>query len=294
MRVGFFCPDRVEVATDSCLMACRMQQRCLTKSSLKALSHQRQWTGKPSTTQLINGTRMEFLKLTRDYYSDPMRMAFALLGTKVHLGLADFDTDVSLLEEKFEEDTITGILDCYEQEGGVGILTDYKTWGSFRVAQALGSYTERVPDPSGAVYQRSGNGFKKGDSKMVTVSRFDPTKASVPDVELQLNRYRLFLEDAGFPVHILQLECVVRDGGTWAARDRGVLHQIYLIPVRRLPDDYVRNYFGKKAQALLLALRAGLDPPPCAPEETWEGRRCQEFCDVWEFCDVGRRARGCN
>jgi hypothetical protein len=287
-RVGFVCPDGVSVTFADCLASCRMGQRCLTKSTLSALSKPRPWTGTPSTTQLLNGTRMEYLKVTHDYYVAPPRMAFALLGSRVHLGLADADTDVSLLEERFEEDDITGIADCYELENGEGVLTDYKTWGSWRVARALGVVEKKMPDPSGAVYQSSGRGYRKGEPKMVMFFGQDPTQADLGDALWQVNRYRLFFEDRGFPVARMQLEVIVRDGGTWVARSRGVNEPIYVIPVRRLEDKTVRGYFDIKARALTEALDIKWTPAPCTTRERWDGRRCREYCEVAQFCDVGQ------
>jgi len=295
-RVGFVCPDGARVTFADCLASCRLPRRCLTKSTLAALSKTRPWGGTPSTTQLLNGTRMEYLKIVHDYYVAPPRMAFALLGSRVHLGLADADTDVSLLEERFVEEDITGIADCYEVENGEGVLTDYKTWGSWRVARALGIVEKKVPDPSGAVYKRSGKGYRKGEPKMVAVFEADPTQAQPGDALWQLNRYRLFFEDRGFPVAHMQLEVIVRDGGTWMARSRGVAEPIYVIPVPRVSDNLIRDYFEEQTALLTGALATKTLPPPCRDEERWEGRRCRDYCDVAQFCDVGReemkRARG--
>jgi len=286
-RVGFICPGGGHVLFAECLASCRMGRRCLTKSTLTALSRTRPWTGKPSTTQLIAPTRMEYLKIINDYCVAPPNMAFALLGSRVHLGLADADSDVSLLEERFEEEDITGIADCFEVEADEGILTDYKTWGSWRVARALGIVEKVVPDPTGAVYQRSGKGYVKGAPKMVKVYTIDPAQADNREAELQLNRYRLFFEDRGFPVNRMQIEVIVRDGNTWVARNRGITEPIYFIPVKRWDDTRVRAYFTAKA----LALKSYLDkkelPPPCTPDECWSGRRCRDYCPVLNFCGAG-------
>ena len=292
MRVGFICPNGDAVPFDACMRGCHLGDRCLTKSTLQALTRVRPWTGKPSTTQLINPTRLEYLKLTNDFYVAPPTMAFALLGTRVHLGLADADTDISLLEEHFEDEDMTGQMDSYELEPGqdAGILTDYKTWGSYRVARALGVVKVRVPDPTGAVYQRSGNGYTKGDPKMVSIFEKDPNAVKIDDVEYQLNRYRLFLEPAGFPVKALQVEAIVRDGGTRIAYNRGVTEPMYLIPVAILPNAAVLEYFNNKGAALISALLSHRLPPECTDDECWEGKRCRGYCDVWEFCDKGLAA----
>lgn len=293
MRVGFTCPDGFHVRFEDCLTVCRMGKRCLTKSTLVHLARVRPWTGTPSTTQLINGTRMEYLKIKHDHYVAPERMAFALLGTRVHLSLGDADTDVSLLEENFAEPDITSRPDNYELEPGQekGVITDYKTWGSYKVASALGIVAEKVPDPTGALYKRSGNGFKAGDPKMVTVYHQDPTAVDLREAELQLNHYRLRYEAAGFPVASLQIEAIVRDGGTIAAKSRGIDRNWYIIPVRTLPDAQVQAFFEAQAKALIHAVETDELPPPCTMDECWKRRRCAGYCDVWDFCDVGRAVR---
>ena len=228
MRTGFICPNGTTVAFETCMSTCPWGDRCLTKSTLKHLSAVRPWTGKPSTTQLVNPTRIEMLKITQSYATDPRNMAFALLGTRVHLGLADADTDVSLLEEHLEDELGTGTADAYELEPGAegGVLTDYKTWGSYRVARALGIVKVRYPDPTGAVYKRSGPGYTAGQPKMLTRFETDPNAVYLKDAEWQLNHYRLRFEAAGYPVARLQIEAIVRDGETMTARTRGVIHPI--------------------------------------------------------------------
>lgn len=295
-RIGFVCPDDLEVSFDDCLApgaVCPMGERCLPKLMLLYLRRQRQWTGKPSVTQCLNGTRLEYLKITCDYYVAPPSLMFALVGTQVHRGLAEVESDVSLAEERFEEDELTGIIDCYEQEpGGKGILTDYKTWGSWRVARALGLVKSWVPDPTGAVYQRSGSDYKKGDPKKVAIFEARPEAVELGDALWQLNAYRLMFERRGFPVDELQIVAIVRDGGTHLAESRGLTETVYRIPVPKLADGEVNAYFAMKGRALVAALTEHRPPPPCTDEERWDGLRCQKYCEVAQFCDVGREEMG--
>ena len=277
--IGFICPDSQQVEFEECFGACTNGSRCMSPPTLKRIARQRPWKGKPSTTQLINGTRLELLKLTRDYYIDPQQRAFALLGTKHHAKLEDANF---LMEERFEDETLTGIMDYYDDE--TRILYDFKSSGSFKVAKAVGIVSRKVPDSSGATYKRNGKGYKKGDPKMITVFETDPTKADMMDWTLQLNRYRLFLEDAGFPVREMIIQATVRDGGTYIAQQRGIDRNIYLIPVPRMKDKDVKDYFSTKAQALHEALRTGY-APKCNDEESWEGRRCA-ICEVYTHCQL--------
>jgi len=212
-------------------------------------------------------------------------MAFALLGTRVHLELARAAAVPALAEEQFEDDEMTGIIDYYEDEAGQGILTDYKTWGSYRVARALGIVKDEKPDPRGGVFR---SGPRKGKPRTIPVFDIDPERAQNRDAVLQQNRYRLFLKDDGKRVDVMQIEAIVRDGLTQVAISRGVVKPIYLIPVRRMADHLVFKFFGEQTESLLRALGAQVTPEPCTDEERWDGRRCRNYCDVAQFCDVGR------
>ena len=48
------------------------------------------------------------------------------------------------------------------------------------------------------------------------------TDTGVREVELQLNRYRIFFEEQGFPVSRIQIQAIPRDGGTYIAKNRGI------------------------------------------------------------------------
>lgn len=276
-----------------CLNRCpRPDGRCLTLPTLHSVFWDREWTGTPSTTQLINGTRMEYLKLTCDYGIDPMDRAFALLGTRHHGRLDAIAKKLNVLSEEKLVGEVTGILDLLEPDevGEIAeayILTDYKTWGSYRVAKALGLVESKVPDPSGEVYKSSGKWGKAGDPKMVSVWTPTITEIDLWIEELQLNNYRLMVEGLGFPVSEMALQVTVRDGHTYIAENRGVTENIYRIDVRRLEDSFVATFFNRKRTALLSALSDKKLPPPCNAKESWDGRRCKGFCDVRTFCDQG-------
>ena len=174
-----------------------------------------------------------------------------------------------------------------QQEGY--LLTDYKTWGSFRVALALGLVESKVPDPSGAVYRKSGSWGKAGTPKIVSIWTPNPWRADLFNEEMQLNNYRILVEECGFPISRMQLQVTVRDGGTFIATNRGVDRKIYIIPIRRVHDEGVKSYFEAKRLALLEALETMTLPPPCSDYERWSGKRCSGYCDVAEFCPEGRR-----
>lgn len=290
---GFICPDGIEVKLESCYKECRLGHRCLTLPSLVSISKVRDWTGEGSTTQLLLGTMEAYLKLTKPYYVVPEDRAFMLDGTEHHRNLEEVARELGLVAEvplSLDKD----VFDLLEWEGKELVLTDYKRWGSFRVAKALGIVVVgKHPDPSGAVYKTTSKYGKAGEPKLVPVFGVNPDKIDNFEAKYQLNRYRIMLKTlASITVHRLQLQATVRDGGLYVAKERGVFHKIYLIPIPILPDDEVEGYFAHKQEALKLAMEQDHWELPCNVRESWEGMKCAEYCDVWEFCGKGKLVHG--
>jgi len=299
----FICPDKEEREINQCLNKCpRPEGRCLSLPTLIAIAKQRIWTGTPSTTQLLNGTRLSYLQITQNYSVNPFDQAFSLLGSKHHHKFEVIAKKFNMIAEEKLEGEVTGIFDLLvPDETTVPTeayeLWDYKTSGSFKVAKALGLVSKKAPDPSGAVYQKSGNWGKAGSPKMINIFTQDPTAIDMWDWELQLNHYRIKIEALGFPISKMLIQVTVRDGGTIVAENRGINENIVVIPVKRLDDTAVLGYFHAKREALLSALESKQLPPPCNAEEAWtsptgQRRRCESFCDVWQFCDVGSAVYG--
>ena len=262
----FICPDNQKCEISGCLQSCRMEKRCLSLPTLRAISQQREWTGIPTTTQLLKGTREAWLEIVNDdLIINPQDRMFSLLGTKVH-GTLERHTDNMLSEERISDEVSSGQMDCYDANSMT--LYDYKTAGSYKVMQALGIVMVDVP---------TGEFYKTGEKKGQPKTRKEPQNGQ-PDMrewELQLNDYRIKLESQGFAVKDMYIEAIVRDGGTIAARSRGIIQNAYLIPVRRMPDEEVKAYFKTKADALQSALATEVIPPPCTDEECWERRKCK-------------------
>lgn len=287
MLEWFRCPDGTMTPVKDCLSKCRMEERCLTLPTLTLMAQEREWTGTPSTTQLLNGTMYEFLKLTQPYVVDPDSRAFMLAGTKHHQSLEEIAKTLNLPSEiplNIDRD----IFDLLEPENNNLVLTDYKLWGSYRVAKALGIVEiGKKPDPSGAVYKRSGTWGQASTPKMVSVFQSMPQEADLFNEELQLNRYRIMLEELGIAISKMQLQVTVRDGGLVIASSRGITRNIYKIPIQRLDDFEVRDYFAKKANYLQVALDTKEWTVPCNDRECWEGARCKGYCEVARYCVKG-------
>lgn len=294
MLEWFKCPDDVIIPYKECLVKCRMAERCETLPYLHLASAEREWTGTASTTQLLNGTMYTFLKITQPYVIDPDAMAFAIHGTKSHAQLEAKAKELGLTAELSVTQDGRNIIDLIEYEDGIITLTDTKTWGSFRVAKALGMVeTGKKPDPSGAVYQRSGKWGKVGSAKMVSVFQAMPQAADNLDAELQLNNYRVkFEETTSIHIDKMRVHVIVRDGGLVVARSRGITRNTYLIPVERMDDEDVMEYFTNKTFDLNQALDTKSCNQPCNNRECWDGIRCRDYCEVAHCCPKGLIEKG--
>jgi len=82
----------------------------------------------------------------------------------------------------------------------------------------------------------------------------------------------------------LMLFMIPRDGGTWKAESYGIENRPYYHSITILDNNSVLVYFTKKREALLYALDNRVFPAKCNDKECWEGRRCETWCEVSEFC----------
>lgn len=293
MLMGLLCPDGTRVTTEECLKKCRMGDPCLSPETVKLVAGSRKWTGKPSITQLLNGTRYEFLKILNPVWIWPENRAFAILGTVHHARLAEQADLDDLSEVRFEDELKSGQSDRLQLlEDGTYLLWDYKTWGSYKVARFLGMTFEYIDDPSGATYQRTttvgGRKFGPGMPKQVKKWSPNPLVANSDDLALQVNGYRLLAEAHGYVVSRMKVQITVRDGDTVNARNNGIEWRMRSFPVPRLSDDMVAEYFNRKRAALIHAVETEEMPERCSQEERWDDRRCTpKFCEGIEHCDYG-------
>lgn len=289
-KTHFICKDGETCRIERCLRrhGCRMGERCAPLPYLNFAAED--WRFKRVTPSMAgNGPRYIYLKETIDYAEKPEDMAFASTGIHTHDRLAQEKlTKAVLSEERLTDEQMTGIVDELEEDEdapGFYVLTDYKTWGSFMVAKALGIVTIDVPmvdDNGNPVYYVRGK--NKGQQKMVKEVTLDPSRSEMPGTEYQLNRYRIMIEGYGFPVSKMRVFAIPRDAGTWIAEKRGITDRTYIIPVRKLPDEKVLDYYFGLQQEIDHAFRTG-DARKCAPWECWDGIRCDRYCPVREACD---------
>ena len=260
MLKQFNCPDGETRNIKDCLEQCgNPAGRCLSLPTLHALGNVREWTGGPSTTQLLNPTRMEYLKIQNDYSLNPFNMAFALLGSRHHGMLEQVAKKIDgLVSEKKLTGEVTGIVDLLEPINGDNYrLIDYKTYGSYAVKKHI------TTDPKDE-YDRHA-------------------------LALQMNNYRLMAQGLGFNITELKCQITVRDGNTQSAYKNGINFNIIMVNIPILDDDDVLEYFLTKSQALTMALTKQTLPELCNYQERWSGRRCKSYCDVARFCPEGRK-----
>lgn len=283
--VGFKCFGKnIEFA--QCLAECPFADkfpagRCLSKRTLRFIAEQREWNGVPSTTQLLKGTREAAFEILYPYYIDPQQSIFRIIGTKSHGLLEQYVGSNELGEERLKDEISSGAFDFYDSE--TCDLYDTKTSGSYKVRKALGLY--QVDVPTGEVYKTGAN---KGKPKTKKEWREGGYRDCL-DWKIQLNDYRMKLESYGFPVRKMFIEAFPRDGGVKAAAMNGVDQNALLLPINKIPDRHIRAYMMDKSSRLLNAIETKFIPPKCRPRETWNGRKCQGYCNVSEYCQMANK-----
>lgn len=280
--VGFLCNGE-NIPFETCLKECPFSDkfpggRCLSKRTLRFIAEQREWAGTPSTTQLLKGTREATFEIVYPYYIEPQKAIFRIIGTKGHGLLDQYVGNNELGEIRIADEISSGAFDFYDPE--TGDLFDTKTSGSYKIRKAMGLY--QVDVPTGEVYK---TGEKKGQPKTKKEWRDDGYRDCL-DWKIQLNDYRLKLESCGFSVKRMFIEALARDGGVRAAAQNGVEQNGTLIPIGRIPDRHIKFYMQTKRDRLIEALNIGTIPARCKSRETWNGRKCQGYCNVSEYCQL--------
>lgn len=281
----FICPDGEQVLITDCLKECRLADgldagRCLSRRTLAKMAEQRTWTGLPSTTQCLSGTRCEYLKIKHEYAENPQKLVFALFGTGVHATLEGAILEGTSSEERLTSEYCSGAYDLYDEESKT--LYDIKTYGSYKTQKVLGLTKVKTP-----VLDEYGKPKKYKNGKTVYDVEFVVGKKDRLELAYQLNDYRMKLESTGKQVDNIVVEIITRDAGTFSAKDRGILTNAQLVKINKISDRWVERYFRYKSQALIYAIENNELPPPCRPREKWNGVKCKSFCPVWQHCDVG-------
>lgn len=280
----FICPNGKSILIQQCLTSCPQKQRCMFLPTLRAVAKSLdRGITEPTVTELIAGTRETYLKKTADYAVNPQDVVYALHGQAVHT-INEGHTEGNILTEVRLADAITsGKFDLYGEilDQDSGVLGDIKVTSSYKLMKALGKY--KVDVPSGEVYK---TGARKGEPKYKKEWRDDGEKG-ITDWAIQLNYYRILLEQQGLAVNKMIIQAMCRDNSLRIANERGIHQAIYLIPVSKISDRWIQRYIKQKAQALQQALAAKMMPPICTAKERWQNRKCLDYCQVAAYCQHG-------
>lgn len=262
MLENFICYDGETCPIDECLKKCRLGQRCAPKTYLRMVANEREWTGKPSVTQLLKGTMEAYLMLTKPYSVDPDSAAFRVVGSRGHALLEQFGDAFDMVEKKLGIEGISGTTDLLEptdEDDSVYDIVDTKVVGSFVVAGMLG--------------------IAKKDKALVNVP------PDYKDYDKQLAIYEIAANMAGIETRKRMIHAIARDGNTWIAKSRGVMRNTYYLEVPKINKDEVLNYFIEKRDKLLFAMDNQQMPEEvCTKEEAWNGNKCAGYCAVREYC----------
>ncbi len=282
----FICPDGKRIRIEDCLKSCPQAQRCMFLPTLRAVANSLdRKIGEPTVTELIAGVRETYLKKTSAYAVDPSSVLYALQGQAIH-SINERNTQGSILsEERLKDEVTSGQFDLYgkildEEEG---VLGDLKVTSSFKLMKALGIY--KVDVPTGEVYK---SGAKKGLPKTKKEFRYDGVR-DLLEWAIQLNYYRILLEQQGFKVNRMYIQALCRDFNLRIANERGITQAIYIIQINRISDHWLKRYFAHKAKLLREALEKKELPPVCSERERWNDRKCHDYCAARENCPYAQK-----
>ena len=281
----FICPDGQEIEITRCLQKCPYSQRCMFLPTLRAVAASLNRNIKqPTVTELLAGTMETFLRRTTDYVVDPIKQLYALHGTAVHTINENHIDKTMLSEQRLFDDITSGKFDLFgkilDKENTLG---DYKITSSYKLMKALGYY--KVDVPTDEIYK---TGSKKGQPKTRKEWRTDGVKHLL-DWAVQLNYYRILLEERGYTVSRMEIQAMCRDFNLRMAAERNITSPIYLIHINKISDHWVKLYMKTKAKRLQKALKTGKTPHICSGKERWQDRKCKDYCAVAESCPYGRQ-----
>lgn len=250
-----------------------MGDRCMVLPVLKAVGKTRAWYGKPSVTQLIKDTRQTYLEITNDYAIDPDKSIASMIGTNSHSLMEGNCPNNYLSEVRIEDDITSGQFDAYDMK--TKTLIDFKFFGAYRIARALGKHFKWVADGK---YQR---GAKKGQKKWQYVM-VDGSFKDTLEISKQLSYYKILMEKVGLKVKNIKVQMLIRGGLDKTAKSYGLTKMSYVINLHGISKHWIRLYMKAKYDRLMKALKTNELPPVC--KVRWNDLKCKDYCSVNEFC----------
>ena len=282
----FICPNGNRIRIADCLKHCPNAQRCMFLPTLRAVANTLdRKISEPTVTELIAGVRETYLKKTSSYAVEPSSVLYALQGQAIH-SINEKNTNGAILsEERLKDEITSGQFDLYgkiidEEEG---VLGDLKVTSSYKLMKALGIY--KIDVPTGEFYK---SGAKKGLPKTRKEIRYDGVR-DLLEWAIQLNYYRILLEQQGFKVNRMYIQALCRDANLRIANERGITQSVYIIQINKISDHWLKRYFTHKAKLLREAIQAKTLPPVCSVRERWNDRKCLDYCAARENCPYAQR-----
>lgn len=286
---NFICPNGEQVTIEQCLAGCVYGHACIARPTLYSLAAgcRDRKLDRFSVTELIRGARESYLMKINDYAIDPMSLVFSTFGTAVHKAqeLAALKAQGIMTETRFENDIATGQIDAYGHifNDYENVICDYKVTTSYKAMKALGYGYKTEQVDTGEVYKV---GAKKGQPKYKTVKVWsEDCRRDVWEWTLQQNFYRMLLEEAGYKVDGMYIQMLIRDYSTRSAEDRHIYRPIYTVKLNKISNHWLRLWFKAKKERIEQAILTGNMPAACSKRETWDGIKCQSFCNAAPFCD---------
>ena len=282
----FICPDGKRIRIADCLKSCPQAQRCMFLPTLRAVANSLdRKISEPTVTELIAGVRETYLKKTSAYGVEPSSVLYALQGQAIHSINERHTNGAILSEERLKDEITSGQFDLYgkilnEEEG---VLGDLKVTSSYKLMKALGIYKTKID--TGEVYK---SGIKKGQPKYKMEIRYDGVR-DLLEWAIQLNYYRILLEQQGFKVKRMYIQALCRDFNLRIATERGITQAVYVIPINKISDQWLKRYFSHKAKLLREALEKNEMPPVCSERERWNDRKCLDYCAARENCPYAQK-----
>lgn len=272
MIENFICPNGNVVTIKDCLSGC--DHECLALSTRIMASKTRKWDGKTfSVTQLLQPTLQAYLKITKPETIAPESVLAAALGTAGHALLEGNMPEGWTGECRMVDKSgrITGQPDLVDIDNGV--LYDFKFVAAFSLAKMKGMKQE------GYWYE-----FKRGKRKGDKEWRYRWVPGGYPDYhhyDMQLNMYRILLNQNGIAINKMFLQAMAKESKKELV-NLGLDRQAYLIEIPMYEDKFVIDYFNYKYDCLMNILNGKRKAKMC--DETWNGRRCNEYCSVNSYC----------
>jgi len=261
---GFICPQlKAAVPFHRCFNECK--KTCHPLPTLLALANTRPTEkGVYHVTEIINPYKVTCLQRYHDYYRSPESLIYVTFGRAFH----------SIIEETMPKVEALGL----EKEFLFEHTNSFKVKIDTKYGSAFLSGTPDLIIPSAFQIWDYKTGKYFYEVQKLLEGRFEESKHPT-----QLNIYRAY----AFPeAKELYLEMMIKD---YSGRVRALgVKPIEIIQIPIIPVDRIEAYVHERIENLLMYEKYPEKVPDCTPEETWNGIRCNDYCDGSEFCVQGQ------